>query len=150
MVNKNTLFNRSIIVITFLLLLFNSCSSTQGGKVSTTSKKKAEYGFPWKFEDLNENLQKKALKLGYNNSDMVYREAPMGKIIPAVNEPKVIVKKMTIMNNEVVYYGIINLKVVNPIETEKIRKLGYRVPEVWIRISSGGKKIVYISPSDVP
>ncbi len=147
---KNNLFYKSTIITVLLLLLLNGCSSTQSSKVSTTQKKNAEYGFPWKFGDLNEKEQKKAMQLGYKNSDMVYRNAPMGKIIPAANQPKVIVKKMTIMNNEVVYYGIINLKVVHKVDEEKIRKLGYEVPKVWVEIKSGGRHIKYISPSEVP
>lgn len=150
MVNTNALQYKRGIILLLLILIITGCAQTQSGKASTTQKKNAEYGFPWKFSDLDEKEQKKAIKLGYKNSDMVYRNAPIGKIIPAANQPKVIIKKMTVMNNEVVYYGIVNLKVVHKVDEEKIRKLGYEVPKVWVEIKSKGKQVKYIAPSEVP
>ena len=123
---------------------------TEDKKVETRQVQNAVYGFPWKFDDLSAKEQKAAIKLGYSNTDMVFRNAPMGKIIPAANQPQVIVKKMTIIDNGVVYYGIINLKVTHAIDVEQIEKLGLEIPDVWVEIRDKGKQIKYMAKSQVP
>ena len=78
----------------------------------------------------------------------------MGKIIPAAKVkkgPAIIIKKITIMNNETVYYGIINHKALSPNEMDEMMELFHEVvSEVWVRISAGGKKIEFCLSSEVP
>ena len=136
--------------IVMIIILLIGCTTTQPGQTTSSQPKPADYGFPWKFADLSTDEMKTAIKLGYASTDMVYRNAPMGKIIPAKNQPKVIVKKMTIIDNEIVYYGVINLKVTHAIDVEEIEKQGFKVPDVWVEIRDKGRSVKYMAKSQVP
>jgi len=124
---------------------------TKEEKVETKQVKNAIYGFPWKFDDLSTKEQKTAIKLGYTGSDTVYMNKPFGgMIIPATNQPQIIVKKITYLDNELVFYGIINLAVTYTIDVEEVERQGFEVADVWVEISDEGRQLKYIDKSQVP
>ncbi|MFC1785564.1 hypothetical protein ACFL0J_08065 [Candidatus Neomarinimicrobiota bacterium] len=120
-------------------------------KVKSKQVKNPLYGFPWKFDELSSEEQETAIKLGYKSTDIVYFNKPFGgKIISFSNQPQIIVKKITYLDNNIVFYGVINLSVTHTIDVEEIERQGYEVPDVWVEISDEGRQLKYIDKSQVP